>query len=108
MRVCVCGEFNAVRSINERRSTSTGKRTPDQTAFSRFIDDNFMVDLPLCGRKFTWGLSDDCALVLALDEANWGPRPLRMLKCWRDVPGYNLFVKERWRSLNVDGCVALF
>jgi hypothetical protein len=26
-----------------------------------------------------------------------------MLKCWRDVPGYNLFVKEKWRSLNVDG-----
>jgi hypothetical protein len=23
-----------------------------------------------------------------------------MLKCWRDVPGYNLFVKEKWGSLN--------
>jgi hypothetical protein len=26
-----------------------------------------------------------------------------MLKCWRDVPGYNLFVKEKWGSLNVNG-----
>jgi hypothetical protein len=26
-----------------------------------------------------------------------------MLKCWRDVPGYSLFVKEKWGTLNVDG-----
>jgi hypothetical protein len=26
-----------------------------------------------------------------------------MLKCWRDVPGYNLFVKEKWGSLNCVG-----
>jgi hypothetical protein len=26
-----------------------------------------------------------------------------MLKCWRDVLGYNLFVKEKWGSLNLDG-----
>jgi hypothetical protein len=26
-----------------------------------------------------------------------------MLKCWRDVPGYNLFVKEKWQSLQVTG-----
>jgi hypothetical protein len=26
-----------------------------------------------------------------------------MLKCWRDIPGYNQFVKEKWRSLHVDG-----
>jgi hypothetical protein len=26
-----------------------------------------------------------------------------MLKCWRDFPGYSLFVKEKWGSLNVVG-----
>ncbi|KAK2440720.1 hypothetical protein QL285_012099 [Trifolium repens] len=137
MRVCVCGDFNAVRSTDERRSTSSGQRPSDYLAFNRFVEDNLLIDLPLCGRKFTWyrgdglamsrlnrfllseewclswpncmqsaqlrGLSDHCALVLASDEANWGPRPLRMLKCWRDVPGYSLFVKEKWGTLNVDG-----
>jgi hypothetical protein len=44
-----------------------------------------------------------CALVLESDEENWGLRPLRMLKCWRDIPGYNLFVKEKWHSLQVGG-----
>ncbi|CAJ2632912.1 unnamed protein product [Trifolium pratense] len=26
-----------------------------------------------------------------------------MLKCWRDVPGYKLFVKDKWNSFQVDG-----
>ncbi|KAK2427386.1 hypothetical protein QL285_025969 [Trifolium repens] len=136
-RVCICRDFNAVRGPDERRSTSAGQRLQDNIAFSRFIDDNFLIDLPLCGRNFTWyrgdglsmsrldrfllseewsmtwpnctqvaqlrGLSDHCALILAADEVNWGPRPLKMLKCWRDIPGYNQFVKEKWRSMHVDG-----
>ncbi|GAU13437.1 hypothetical protein TSUD_127330 [Trifolium subterraneum] len=35
---------------------------------------------------------------------NWGPKPLRMLKCWADIPGYDDFVKVKcWASLIVDG-----
>ncbi|CAJ2678702.1 unnamed protein product [Trifolium pratense] len=49
------------------------------------------------------GLSDHCPLVLATDEEDWGPRPLRMLKCWKDVPGYHLFVREKWNSFQIDG-----
>ncbi|MCI81725.1 endonuclease/exonuclease/phosphatase family protein, partial [Trifolium medium] len=49
------------------------------------------------------GLSYHCPLVLVASEENWGPRPLRMLKCWKDVPGYNIFVKEKWNALQVDG-----
>jgi hypothetical protein len=26
-----------------------------------------------------------------------------MLKCWRDIPGYHLFVREKWKSLQVNG-----
>ncbi|KAK2361094.1 hypothetical protein QL285_086291 [Trifolium repens] len=54
MRVCVCGDFNAVRNTPERRSTSAGQRPLDQLGFNHFIDDNFLVDLPLGGRKYTW------------------------------------------------------
>ncbi|GAU15239.1 hypothetical protein TSUD_09770 [Trifolium subterraneum] len=49
------------------------------------------------------GLSDHCSIVLFANEEDWGPRPSRMLKCWRDVPGYNLFVKDKWNSIQVDG-----
>jgi hypothetical protein len=26
-----------------------------------------------------------------------------MLKCWRDIPGYQLFVRDNWNSVQVDG-----
>jgi hypothetical protein len=26
-----------------------------------------------------------------------------MLKCWRDIPGYQLFVQDKWISFRVDG-----
>ncbi|MCH85424.1 cysteine-rich receptor-like protein kinase, partial [Trifolium medium] len=124
-------------SDEERRSASDGHRSADVVPFNRFIDDNNLIDLPLCGRKYTWfrgdglsmsrldrfllsgewclawpnctqvarmrGLSDHCPLVLSASEEDWGPRPLRMLKCWKDVPGYNLFVKNKWNSFQVDG-----
>jgi exonuclease III len=53
-RVCVCGDFNAVRCVDERQSLRVGQRPLDHIAFSRFIDDTFLIDLPLNGRKFTW------------------------------------------------------
>ncbi|PNX62937.1 cysteine-rich receptor-like protein kinase, partial [Trifolium pratense] len=87
--------------VDERRSVRGGHRSLDHVPFSRFIEDNTLVDLLLIGRKFTWfkgqvarlrGLSDHCPLVLSANEEDWGPRPSRMLKCWKDVPGYHSFV----------------
>ncbi|MCH79622.1 cysteine-rich receptor-like protein kinase, partial [Trifolium medium] len=101
-RVCVCGDFNVVRSIEERLSDRDGDRSLDHVAFNRFIDDNTLIDLPLCGPRMR-GLSDHCPLVLFANEEDCGPRPSRMLKCWKDVPGYNLFVREKWNSFQVDG-----
>jgi exonuclease III len=48
-------------------------------------------------------VSDHCPILLSIDEANWGPRPNRMLKCWSDLPGYKEFVLEKWRTFNVNG-----
>ncbi|GAU43299.1 hypothetical protein TSUD_389980 [Trifolium subterraneum] len=56
MAGCVLGDFNTVRSQEERRS-----------------------------------------------RQNWGPRPLRMLKCWSDIPGYSDFVKDKWSSFHIRG-----
>jgi len=49
------------------------------------------------------GLSDHVPLVLHVDDVNRGPRPLWMLKCWVDYPGYADFVREKWGSFNVQG-----
>ena len=51
----------------------------------------------------TRGLSDHCHIHLSIDEENWGPRPLRMLKCWATFTGYSGFVREKWCTFQVDG-----
>ena len=68
------------------------------------LSDNWCLTWPSCSQlASTRGLSDHCPLVLFVDEENWGPRPLRMLKCWESFPGYRIFVEEKWRSFDVDG-----
>jgi hypothetical protein len=112
-------------------------RQVEADMFNTFITDTFLIDLPICGRLFTWyrgdgismsrldrfllsekwceawpnciqvayqrGLSDHVPLVLMVDEANWGPRPLRMLKCWVDFTGYSDFLNQQWSSFDVHG-----
>lgn len=136
-KVCVCGDFNVVRCPEERRSMGAHGGATEYEHFNQFIEDNGLIDLPLCGRNFTWfkgdgrsmsridrfllseewclawpnclqvaqlrGLSDHCPLSLSVDEENWGPRPSRFLKCWADMPGYKLFVTDKWKSLRVEG-----
>jgi len=48
------------------------------------------------------GLSDHCPIQLSIDEENWGPKPVRMLKCWEKFSGYNECVREKWSSFQVD------
>jgi len=58
LNVCLCGDFNSVRSADERRSVR-GTQTLDEFApFNEFIDECVLIDLPLCGRKFTWFKGD--------------------------------------------------
>jgi len=136
-KVCLCGDFNAVRNVEERWSKRGNNVAYDGNHFSNFIDDNGLIDLPLCGRRYTWykgdgsatskldrflfseewcfawpncrqvallrGLSDHCPLMLSVVEENWGPRPVRMLKCWQELSGYKQFVKEKWQTLDVEG-----
>jgi len=135
--VCVCGDFNAVRVEEERRSFRGGIASLDAFPFNLFIEDNMLIDLSFCGRRYTWfkgdglsmsrldrfllsedwclkwpnclqiallrGVSDHCPLQLSVDEENWGPRPLRMLKCWQEMLGYKQFVTDKWNSFSVEG-----
>lgn len=47
------------------------------------------------------GFSYHFPLELSVDEENWGPRLLHMLKCW--VSGYKIFVHDQWSSFQVEG-----
>jgi len=135
--ICICGDFNAVCCVEERRSVGVLSRQAGSANFNQFIDGHLLIDLPLRGRSFTWyrgdgrsmsrldrfllseewcltwpncaqsassrGVSDHCPLQLSIDVENWGPKPLRMLKCWEKFPGYKTFVREQWNSLLVEG-----
>ncbi|CAJ2633139.1 exodeoxyribonuclease-like [Trifolium pratense] len=61
-RVCVCGDFNTVRHVDERRSVRGSQRSVDHIPFNRFIEDNNLIDLPLVSRKFTWYRGDDFSM----------------------------------------------
>lgn len=60
--MCLCGDFNAVRSVEERRSTRAQSSVGDVVPFNRFIEENSLVDLPLCGRNFTWYKGDSTSM----------------------------------------------
>jgi len=133
--LCVCGDFNSIRSRDERKGRGMVFKQVEADIFIKFIDDSLLIDFPLCVRLYTWyrgdgvsmsrldhfllsdnwceawpncfqvayqrGLSDHVPLMLHVDDANWGPRPLRMLKCWSEYPGYSNFVREQWGSFQV-------
>jgi len=57
-RYVFVGDFNIVRCREEKRSTSERNVSTDFTHFNAFIDTNFLFDLPLGGRMFTWFKGD--------------------------------------------------
>jgi len=135
--VCVCGDFNIVRSMEERRSVGGSGTRAESASFNQFIGAHDFIDLPLRGHSFTWfwgdgksmsrldrfllserwcltwpncfqlassrGLSYHCSIELSIDEENWGPRPVHMLKRWENFTRYNEFVRDKWRSFQLDG-----
>ena len=52
--VCICGDFDAVRRVEERRSVGNNFCQARSANYNLFIEDNLLVDLPLRGRNFTW------------------------------------------------------
>ena len=56
--LCLCGDFNSVRSVEERKGRGLAFRQHDTNIFNTFITDSLLLDLPICGRLFTWYLGD--------------------------------------------------
>jgi exonuclease III len=53
VNVCVCGDFNDVRCLEERKSVGNSGSPTGSAYFNQFIDGNCLIDLPLRGRNFT-------------------------------------------------------
>nr|KYP72270.1 Transposon TX1 uncharacterized [Cajanus cajan] len=52
------------------------------------------------------GVSDHCAILLKNEDINWGPKPFRVLDCWRGDARYAIFVRSQWKELDVEGRAA--
>lgn len=50
----MCGDINDARGVEEICSVQSDVAPPDASAFNLFIDDNLLIDWPLCGRRYTW------------------------------------------------------
>jgi len=61
--LCICGDFNIVRSLEERCLLRAPSSVSDVDPFNRFIDENLLVDLSLCGRKYTWYKGDGSSMI---------------------------------------------
>jgi len=59
MAWCLCGDFNAVRRDDERKGIrGNSSKKKEIIGFNRFIETNFLVELPHVGKKYTWFKSD--------------------------------------------------
>jgi hypothetical protein len=56
--LCLCGDFNSIRSTDERRGRGSAFRQHDSYIFNNLIDEGNFVDLPICSRLFTWYRGD--------------------------------------------------
>ncbi|GAU51438.1 hypothetical protein TSUD_413380, partial [Trifolium subterraneum] len=92
---CILGDFNSVRSRDERKGASAGgEAAEDMRIFNIFIENSGLIDLPLMGRKFTWMQPNgrclsrlDRVLVSQNWHKEWGNETLWGLK--RDVSDHS-------------------
>jgi len=52
---CIIGDFNAVRNGNEKKGVRIeGIKKREIKRFNNFIENNFLLDMPIVGRKYMW------------------------------------------------------
>jgi len=54
VNLCLCGDFNSVQSVDQRKSRGSIFRQHDEDIFIKFIDNIFLVDFLICGILLTW------------------------------------------------------
>ncbi|KAJ9556592.1 hypothetical protein OSB04_011206 [Centaurea solstitialis] len=112
----VCGDFNEVRSAEERKGSVVDPR--GTKAFNEFIATAGLFDLRLGGRKFTYlvnqnfldiwplanalalprVLSDHCPILLDSQGNDFGPTPFKLFNSWLNNPEFEALVKEKWKD----------
>jgi hypothetical protein len=58
----ILGDFNVIRSTEERRINMAREQNEDFSQFNQYINGNFLIDLPLCCRNYTWYQGDGVSM----------------------------------------------
>ncbi|KAH1266004.1 putative mitochondrial protein [Glycine max] len=123
---CFLGDFNSIRSQEERIGTSQRMgNSSDISEFNNWIFDMELQEIKSYGSRFTWfrpngsdrclvseqwlshwpdssqhviprDFSDHCPILLKTDMVDWGPKPFRVLDWWLKNKEYQTLVKESW------------
>ncbi|KAJ9556157.1 hypothetical protein OSB04_010771 [Centaurea solstitialis] len=105
----VCGDFNEVRSAEERKGSVFDSR--GARCFNGFISSTSLTDLRLgVNPEFvdTWPsanslalpriLSDHCPILLDSRSADFGPSPFKLFNSWPNNPELEGLVRDRWND----------
>jgi hypothetical protein len=82
--VCLCGDFHAVINLEERKGRGSIFRQGDADMFNKFIDDSFLINLPICGRLFTWYHRDG----VSMSRLDW----FLLSNKWCDIGDHSLHI----------------
>ncbi|GLT55434.1 hypothetical protein SLA2020_285550 [Shorea laevis] len=81
---------------------------PDGTSMSRL--DRFLVTPEMSNMASEWQqqgirrtISNHCAIIMKARNADWGPKPFRVLDAWQQHPDFKKFVEEKWNEMKVTG-----
>ncbi|KAL8472644.1 hypothetical protein ACS0TY_029740 [Phlomoides rotata] len=111
-RVCVAGDFNSMRSPEERVGKRAVVERRDMEHFGDFISQSNREHF---GQSFTWYRPDGTCkskidhhvpLVLQSGSKDWGLRPFRFMNSWIEHPQYKAFFLEKWNSYCIEGWAA--
>ncbi|GKA73884.1 RNA-directed DNA polymerase, eukaryota [Tanacetum coccineum] len=88
----VMGDFNEVRSSDERRGSCFNPYSARY--FDRFISNSGLVDDTLEGYAFL------CPILLREVHLDFGPTPFRFYHSWFDLVGFDDMIKLSWQSFS--------
>ncbi|GKU93949.1 hypothetical protein SLEP1_g7498 [Rubroshorea leprosula] len=84
---------------------------PDGSSMSRI--DRFLMSTEMSLMATDWvqegvarSVSDHCAIILKARNADWGPKPFRVMDAWQQHPDFRNFVDDKWTALQVEGWAA--
>ncbi|RVX02750.1 LINE-1 retrotransposable element ORF2 protein [Vitis vinifera] len=103
---CVGGDFNVIRSQNERNRQ--GRISAAMRKFAQVIDELGLIDLPLQGGDYTViqkrlprPASDHFSVVLEGGIMRRGPSPFRFENMWLKVEGFQELIHSWWQGIEL-------